>query len=99
MAIEPGGGSGQPYDRYNDLNYDPGYSINDWIRNLMEQGNAGVAQPMGVNIPDFAQDPMRGRIQPSDLRLSPQSAVDPQEFIRQQLEKIINVCESHRRMS
>jgi hypothetical protein len=82
MAQEPGGGTGEPYSRFEDLNYTPGYSVQDWLRNLMQQGNVGVAQPMGTNIRDFEQDPMYGRDQPSDLKLRVEH---PQEFIRQQL--------------
>jgi hypothetical protein len=71
MAYEPGGGSGDPYNRFEDLNFKPGYSVQDWIRNQMQQGNVGVAQPMGVGIPDFPQDQMYGRTPPSDLDLHP----------------------------
>jgi hypothetical protein len=79
MAYEPGGGSGEPYSRYEDLNYDPRYSIQDWISNVMRQGNVGVAPPMGTNMPDFAQDSMYGRTSPSDLR--------PDDFIREMLDR------------
>jgi hypothetical protein len=81
MAYEPGGGSGEPYSRYQDLNYDPRYGIDDWMRHIMEQGNIGVAPPMGTNIRDFEQDRMYGREPPSDLQIS------PQDYIRQQLDQ------------
>jgi hypothetical protein len=82
MAYEPGGGSGEPYSRYEDLNYKPGYSAQEWIRHMMEQGNIGVAQPMGTGIRDFMQDQMYGRDQPSDLYIN-----NPQDYIRQMLEE------------
>jgi hypothetical protein len=81
---EPGGGSGEPYNRFEDLSFVPGYSVQDWIRNQMQQGNVGVAPPMGTGTPDFAQEPMYGRESPSDLQLQPRSE-GPDEFIRQQL--------------
>jgi hypothetical protein len=84
MAQEPGGGSGVPYSRFEDLNYAPGYSIQDWLRNMMLQGNIGAAPPMGVGTPDFLQEEMRGRMPPSDRELPPRSQ-GPQDFIRQQL--------------
>jgi hypothetical protein len=94
MAYEPGGGTGEPYDKSEDLMYSPGGSVQDYIRNMMMQGNVGIAQPMGNNIRDFAQDQMYGRDQPSDIELqgSPPSQrapyddnteADPQEFLRQ----------------
>jgi hypothetical protein len=82
MAYEPGGGSGDPYDKSEDLMYSPGGSVQDYIRNMMLQGNIGIAPPMGNNIRDFAQDRMYGRDQPSDLQMN-----SPQDFIRQMLEE------------
>jgi hypothetical protein len=82
MAQEPGGGSGEPYNRFEDLNYNPGYSIQDWLRNMMQQGNIGATQPMGTGTPDFMQEIMRGRMPPSDLGIRGEN---PQDFIRQQL--------------
>lgn len=72
MAYEPGGATGYPsFDKSEDLMFQPGGSIQDYIRNMMMQGNVGMAQPMGNAIRDFPQDPMYGRETPSDLRMSP----------------------------
>lgn len=79
MAYEPGGGTGQPYDKSEDLMYTPGFSVQDYISHMMQQGNVGIAQPMGNNIRDFAQDQMYGRDMPSDLL--------PEDFIRQMLDR------------
>ena len=98
MAYTAGGGTGYPsFDKSEDLMFQPGGSIQDYIRNMMLQGNVGMAQPMGNNIRDFAQDPMYGRDQPSDLGVTPYQrpleeelppvdgpyGEDPQEYIRQ----------------
>jgi hypothetical protein len=83
MAYEPGGGTGEPYSRYEDLNYNPGYNVQDWIRNMMRQGNVGVAPPMGTGMPDFEQDRMYGRTLPSDLQMP----ANPQDLIRQMLDQ------------
>lgn len=97
MAYEPGGGSGEPYSKAEDLMYTPGFSIQDYIRHMMAQGRAGAAEPMGTNIPDFAQDRMYGRTPPSDLDLQqyqrpqedqlppadgPYGGMDPQQLIQ-----------------
>ncbi len=93
MAYEPGGGTGEPYDKSEDLMYTPGGSVQDYIRNMMLQGNVGMAQPMGNNIRDFAQDRMMGREQPSDLDMPGQrpsgmgpyddnTRMDPQQLIQ-----------------
>lgn len=95
MAYEPGGATGEPYNKAEDLMYTPGSSIQDYIRHMMEQGRVGAAEPMGTNIPDFAQERMYGREPPSDMELTPgqsgpqtgpyddNTGTDPQEYIRQ----------------
>jgi hypothetical protein len=83
MAYEPSGGTSEPYDKSEDLNYSPGGSVQDYIRNMMQQGNVGIAQPMGAGIPDFAQDEMYGRTPPADLQMTPGagSGMNPQDAI------------------
>ena len=54
-----GGGTGQSYDKSEDLMYSPGGSVQDYIRNMMQPGNVGIAQPMGNNIRDVAKTDVR----------------------------------------